>query len=87
MKEGFGTMRLVIDCGAEAWKEPDMLVRTETSVVLPPFPAQGRPGRLPQTRELVVSGTPYFIPYRINDDRLQIIAVIHGARQWPESTT
>ncbi|MCH2107438.1 MAG: hypothetical protein MK291_12440, partial [Planctomycetes bacterium] len=30
MKEGFGTMRLVIDCGAEAWKEPDMLVRTET---------------------------------------------------------
>lgn len=42
MKEGFGTMRLVIDCGAEAWKEPDMLVRTETSVVLPPFPAQGR---------------------------------------------
>lgn len=51
------------------------------------FPAQGRPGRLPQTRELVVSGTPYFIPYRINDDRLEIIAVIHGARQWPESTT
>ena len=42
MKEGFGTMRLVIDCGAEAWKEPDMLVRTETAVVLPPFPSQGR---------------------------------------------
>lgn len=41
-KEGFGSMRLVIDCGAEAWKEPDLLTRTNTSVVLPPFPSQGR---------------------------------------------
>lgn len=44
MREGFGAMRIVIDCGAEAWKEPDMLVRTETAVVLPPFPDQGRTG-------------------------------------------
>ena len=42
MREGFGEMRLVIDCGAEAWREPDMLVRTGTPVVLPPMPSQGR---------------------------------------------
>ena len=41
-REGFGEMRLVIDAGAEAWKEPAMLVRTNTAVVLPPVPAQGR---------------------------------------------
>ena len=41
-REGFGSMRVVIDCGAEAWREPDMLTRTETAVVLPPLPSQGR---------------------------------------------
>lgn len=41
-REGFGTMRLVIDCAAEAWREPGMLTRTKTAVVLPPFPSQGR---------------------------------------------
>ena len=28
--------------GAEAWREPDLLVRTGTPVVLPPFPPNGR---------------------------------------------
>ncbi len=28
-------------------------------------PASGRPGRVPGTRELVVSGTPYLVPYRV----------------------
>ncbi|HLQ35738.1 MAG TPA: type II toxin-antitoxin system RelE/ParE family toxin [Chloroflexota bacterium] len=27
-------------------------------------PAMGRPGRVPGTRELVVSGTPFIVPYR-----------------------
>ena len=41
-REGFGEMRLVIDAGAEAWREPAMLVRSNTAVILPPVPAQGR---------------------------------------------
>jgi imidazolonepropionase-like amidohydrolase len=41
-REGFGSMNLIIDAGAEAWREPDLLVRTATAVVLPPFPWQGR---------------------------------------------
>jgi imidazolonepropionase-like amidohydrolase len=40
--EGFGDLRLIIDAGAEAWREPDLLVRTKTGVILPPFPWQGR---------------------------------------------
>jgi imidazolonepropionase-like amidohydrolase len=42
--EGYGDLDLVIDAGAEAWKEPAFLVRTGTPVVLPPFPATGRLG-------------------------------------------
>lgn len=45
----------------------------------------GRAGRVKGTRELVVVGTPFLIPYRIRKERIEILAVIHGARRWPES--
>jgi toxin ParE1/3/4 len=48
------------------------------------FPHLGRLGRVPATRELVVPGTPYVIPYRIRGDRLEIIAVFHGRQRWPK---
>jgi plasmid stabilization system protein ParE len=47
------------------------------------LPNLGRPGRLAGTRELVVPGTPYVIPYRVKPERLEIIAVFHGRQQWP----
>ena len=48
------------------------------------FPASGRPGRIPNTRELVIPGTPLVIPYTVTDRGVEIIAVLHGARRWPE---
>ena len=48
------------------------------------FPASGRPGILPHTRELVVPGTPFFLPYRAKGEAIEILGVIHGARRWPE---
>jgi len=47
------------------------------------FPSIGRLGQLPDTRELVVRGTPYIVPYRVREDFVEIVAVIHGARRWP----
>ena len=47
-------------------------------------PGLGRPGRLPGTRELVIPGTPYVVPYRVRGSRLEIIAVFHGRQRWPE---
>jgi len=47
-------------------------------------PHSGRPGRIPGTRELVVSGTPYVIPYRVRGERLELIAVFHGKQKWPK---
>ncbi|MBK8181314.1 MAG: amidohydrolase family protein [Planctomycetes bacterium] len=41
-REKLGTPRLIIDAAAEAWKEPQLLVRSKAMVVLPPFPLQGR---------------------------------------------
>jgi addiction module RelE/StbE family toxin len=48
-------------------------------------PALGLPGRVTGTRELVVSGLPYLIPYRIKTGRIEIVRVLRGARLWPES--
>lgn len=48
------------------------------------FPLSGREGRIPGTRELVVTRTDYVLPYRAFEDRVEIIAVLHGAREWPE---
>ena len=47
------------------------------------FPAMGRPGRVPDTRELVVAGTPYIIPYRAAGGTIMILSVLHAARRGP----
>ena len=44
-------------------------------------PYLGRPGRMPGTRELIVSKTPFILPYRVMSDEIQILRVIHGARR------
>lgn len=47
-------------------------------------PSMGRPGRVDGTREFVVTGTPYILPYRVRDGRVEILAVLHASRQWPD---
>lgn len=58
---------------------------TEAVSHLGSHPAMGRAGRVPGTRELVVSGTLYLIPYRVRGQTVQILRVFHGARRWPSS--
>ena len=59
--------------------------RIATSVdLLASQPALGRPGRVPGTRELIITGTQYIVPYRVRDDTIEILRVFHGARRWPE---
>jgi addiction module RelE/StbE family toxin len=48
------------------------------------FPMSGRSGRVPATRELVISNTPFIAAYAIDQDRIVILAVYHGAQRWPE---
>ena len=46
-------------------------------------PDMGRPGRIVGTRELVVPDTPYIIPYRVRQGRIELVAVFHGRQKWP----
>ena len=57
---------------------------TEAVNSLARYPAIGRPGRVAGTRELVVSGTPYIIPYRVRGSSVEVLRIFHGARKWPE---
>lgn len=56
----------------------------ETTRMLSNHPAMGKPGRLPGTREMVVTGTSYIVPYRVVANEVQILRILHGARKWPE---
>ena len=38
---------------------------------------------VPGTRELVVPRTAYIVPYRVREDVVEILRVLHGARRWP----
>jgi toxin ParE1/3/4 len=67
---------------------PAAAARTVTAIVdavqlLKQYPAMGRPGRVPGTRELVIPDTPYIIPYRVRGEVLELLRVFHGARKWP----
>ncbi len=47
-------------------------------------PAMGRAGRVAGTRELVVDGTPYIVPYRVRGDAVEILRMFHARRKWPK---
>lgn len=49
------------------------------------FPMMGRSGQRAGTREFPVPGTPYTLVYRVTDESVQIVAVLHGARNWKRS--
>jgi addiction module RelE/StbE family toxin len=57
---------------------------TSAVAALADNPAVGRPGRVAGTRELVIAGTSYIVPYRVRGNTVQILRVLHAARRWPE---
>ena len=71
---------------AESWQAASLVDdRIESAVeCLVTMPGMGRPGRIEGTRELIIEHTPYIAAYRIADDLIFILRVLHGAQQWPE---
>lgn len=56
----------------------------DSALILGEQPNLGRPGRIPETREFVISRLPYILPYRVRNDAVEILRVFHTARKWPE---
>jgi len=48
-------------------------------------PGMGRPGRVAGTRELVIPGLPYILPYVEKGKAVIILRVLHAAMKWPQN--
>jgi len=48
-------------------------------------PSLGKPGRVKGTRELVIARTPYVAVYPVLNERVEIMRILHGAQQWPNT--
>jgi toxin ParE1/3/4 len=48
-------------------------------------PRLGRPADVDGIRQISVPGLPYLIPYRVKDDRIEILRVFHTAQERPEN--
>lgn len=53
------------------------------TTLLGSHPDIGRPGRVMNTRELVISPFPFIIPYRVTANEVHILRVFHTRQQLP----
>ncbi len=60
-----------------------LLIR-RTAESLMENPQTGRPGWVEGTCELTIPRFPFMVAYRAEETEVQILAVIHTARLWPE---
>ena len=47
------------------------------------FPWLGRPGLLPETRELSIPGLPYKAVYRVEGEIVLIVTIVHTSQIFP----
>lgn len=61
---------------------PDVAVQVVIKIItavslLREQPGIGRSGRVPGTKELIVPGLPYIVPYRVKEGVIQVLRVYH----------
>lgn len=55
----------------------------DAAQILADNPGAGRPGRVAGTRELIIADTPFILPYRVKNNVVEILRVLHSSRKWP----
>jgi len=73
---------IALDTPKAATSQVQMLMQGAGTLVQ--FPNLGRPGRRPGTRELIVNRTPYVLPCRVGQGRIEILRVLHTRQRWPD---
>ena len=68
---------------SEAARKVISEVRKQTQV-LSSQPQIGRRGRVSDTYELVITRYPYIVTYEITGESLDVLAVVHMSKLWPE---
>ena len=67
--------------GAQARRLADAIY--ETAASLQEMPNRGRKGRKSGTREMLISGLPFVIIYRVGQEAVGIARILHASQQWP----
>lgn len=70
--------------GDETAKKAYIVIQEKVSN-LKRFPGMGREGRIFGTKELILADYSYIIPYRINESRIEILALFHTKRKLPDT--
>jgi len=86
LEDAVNDLKMIGDYIAEDDPEAAYRVLTQIQAAadsLSRHPEMGRPGRVEKTRELVISGLPYILPYYIKKNEVRILAVLHTSRKWP----
>jgi plasmid stabilization system protein ParE len=71
-----------------AERDPDLAGRVSRTIIgaihgLMAFPLMGREGRVPNTRERIMTRYPYRIVYRVVGEQIFILRVVHQRQNWP----
>ncbi len=56
-----------------------------TTKKLATHPGMGRPGRVEGTRELIIPGLPFILPYVERAGVIVILRVMHTSMKWPKT--
>jgi len=63
--------------------EQILTILDQVEELLPAHPEIGPEGRIAGTRERVIVGTKFIAIYQNTGETVDILRVLHGARQWP----
>ena len=66
---------------AQARRAADAIYESATSPQ--DMPHRGRIGREPDTREMLISGLPFVIIYRVGEEAVEIVRILHASQKWP----
>ena len=77
--------RIAKDKPLAAISQGDEIERQVQALVGTP-PISGRLGRKANTRELVISSTPFIAVFRTKGQTIQILRLLHSSQQWPPIT-
>ena len=48
------------------------------------YPLMGKSGRVEGTRELIISNSPYIIIYRVKEESIEILRILHTSKRYPD---
>lgn len=74
--------KYIYDNNPKAAKEVVLHIIGRVEVLILENNAIGRAGRVLGTRELVITKYPYIVPYRVKNDEIHVLRVLHTSRKW-----